>query len=223
MGKLSRALAMRLMACSLLGVSAAWGHPDAEAPTTPNRAERAFLGRLVSTTLIPVSPTHAEPNGVLVISLTCAVAKTTYEVLGAPSAGKRIVVHSSLGEWCDLPAGMHGNPVLVDATWQDGGWWATRVLDLDATHDGQYVLVVAQFPKTEQTICGIRLEELEEPLDPLDEVVGNARDWQPSETARMVARHAARVGSDGTLSFTRAVPQKRLLAAMAASACSLER
>ncbi len=206
-----------LMVSSVSGVSAY--------ATAPPANERVFVGRLMSTTLRPEHDPAAErafakahPN-VVVIDNGCAKASTTYAVITA--LGERtdhMVVHSSIDEFCNLPAGMDGNPALIDVVRSGNTWVVKQAYEFEMTHDATPALM----PDDDAMVCGIRLWDLSTPLAPEDRGPDvEPRHFTPTRLQSLIASGVVHRDTDGHLVYGAAIRMQDLLKALAASPCHL--
>ncbi len=182
------------------------------------------MGRLISTTLRPEHDRAAErafakahPDR-LTIDNGCARANTVYAVITATGdTTDRVTVHSFLGEWCDLPAGMDGFPALVDVVHRDGRWWVRHAYAFQPTRDGHRVMI----PSGDPVICGIRLWDLRSPLDPYDSRI-DVGEENPSQRKSLVMQGILHKQADGSHIYASAIRMRDLLKALEHAPCRLK-
>jgi hypothetical protein len=186
--------------------------------------ERVFVGRLISTTLRPEHNRAAErafakahPD-MLRIDNGCARASTVYAVITEHGdTTDHMTVHSSIGEWCDMPAGMDGFPALVDVVRRDGRWWVRHAYAFQSTRDGRRVMI----PSGDPVICGIRLWDLRSALDPYDSRIDVGEEL-PGQRKSLVVQGILHRRGDGSLIYASAIRMRDLLRALEHSPCRLK-
>jgi hypothetical protein len=182
--------------------------------------ERVFVGQLVQSTLRPIVSVRSHKKNSVTLDNRCAKARSTYAVLSAQGdSGKRMVVYSALGEWCDLPAGMDGQPVLLDVVRQHGRWQIKDAFPLESANDANPVLL----PNGDPVVCGLRLWDLRSPLKPYPYpsrlTVGR---MYPKERDVLITQGILRKETDGSLFFASAIRLPDLLKTLESSACRLQ-
>lgn len=185
--------------------------------------EAVFIGRIVSTTIRPARQTrvvrtaaNSHRAAAVEISLNCATARTTYEVLtGMVGAFRQMIVRSGLGEWCDMPPGIDGTPVLVDATLHDGEWELEYAHAIETTGDGRSVVIPEGSPK----VCGLDLWSLRSSLADDSEFAVDAKVLGAQQVQHLVEQGIARRQDDGTVFYHAAVNLPDLFTALAGTRC----
>ena len=197
----------------------------AKAPVTASPPRHiVFIGRVISTTIRPVNHSVDTSRGggrapdAISIDLRCAVARTTYGVFAQNmTTSRRIVVRSALGEWCDLPAGIDGSPVLVEVTRYQGGWRLEHAYAFQASNDQDPILI----PDDDATICGMRLWSLRSPLVAQDQVYADAKVLGKERVVRFLAQGIVRKDSDDSLVYSAAIRMRDMMKAVADSPCRI--
>jgi hypothetical protein len=192
----------------------------------PPPQERLFVGKLLSANLRPTHDwmaesmrDHSNPHRSITIDLRCATATYTYAVLTTlHGASRHIKVNGNLGEWCDLPKGLDGMPVLVDIHRVDGIWLLKKAYSFELASSGPPILV----PEGDPVLCGIRLWNLRSPLGLSQTPYVNDRTLHPKKLRKLMAQGVIGRDHNSQLVYLAGIRMQALLKALAASPCHLQ-